>query len=253
MGPQPPGSDQGIGAADQQVGPQPPQPPATQYGALDAENFTGDAARETPWGQSTPRLGQDALDFAGRWQVAVVYRAGEAQLLADADEWIITLDPDGRFYAKQQRGEQTWRQGGAWQLSGTRLVLDSGPGGMREFELSQELSNLCVLRDQAHDTALFCVRQVPGAATPAVAAKYDSDFGTLNLRPSGPGHWRAGYGEPAGTLLLAQLGGFLAGSWEQSPSRGFVLLELREGGFAGGGWYAASVAFAGRWFGVAAR
>jgi hypothetical protein len=84
-----------------------------------------------------------------------------------------------------------------------------------------------------------------------VQAKYDTDFGLLNLRPAGPGHWRGSYGEPAGTLLLAQLGRFLAGTWEQAPSKGFVLLELREGGFAGAWLYQSSVYFDGRWVGVA--
>jgi hypothetical protein len=229
------------------VAPAAPQP---QYGALDAENFMGAAPRETVWGQPPPKLGKDALAFSGRWAVAVIHRSGEARLLDNAEEWVLLLDTDGQFYAKQVRGEQTWRQNGAWELGGAKLKLHSGPGGEREFDVSQEMPNICVLRDASRETALFCVKLTDEAPSP-VRATYDTDFGELNLRPSGPGHWRGGYGAPQGTLLLAQLGGYLVGTWEQAPSRGFVVLELREGGFAGAWLYESSTDFDGRWVGVA--
>lgn len=241
-GPQPPATP----------GPQVTPPPSPEYGALDAENFMGDAPPDTAWGQPKPELSADALAFAGRWQVVVVQRAGEARLIEDADEWLLALEGDGRFYAKQRRGGQEWRQTGGWSIAGAQLKLESGPGGERSFEIIQELSNICVLRDSAREVALFCVRQQQQAA-PQVAAKYDSDFGPLNLRPSGPGHYRSGYGDPPGTLVLAQLGSFLVGTWEQAPSRGFAIFELRSGGFSGAWWYAQSSGFDGRWLGVAAQ
>jgi hypothetical protein len=255
VGPQPPGAEAAAGAAQpgQNAPPVGPQPPAAQYGALDAENFMGSAPPETPWGQPKPRLSQDALSFAGRWQVAVIHRAGEARMLENAAEWLIELGRDGQFHAKQERDGQTWRQNGAWDLDGMKLRLHSGPGGERTFEVSQEMENLCVLREAGKETALFCVREKPDAAQADVQAKYDTDFGVLNLRPAGPGHWRGSYGEPPGELLLARLGAFLAGTWTQSPSRGFVLLELRPGGFAGGWLYQDSTDFDGRWVGVAAK
>jgi len=182
--------------------------------------------------------------------VAVIHRQGEARLLDNAEEWVLLLDTDGQFYAKQVRGEQTWRQNGTWELSGTKLVLHSGPGGEREYDLSQEMPNLCVLRDASRETALFCVK-LSDSQPPPVQATYDTDFGELNLRPSGPGHWRGGYGAPHGTLLLAQVGGYLVGTWEQAPSRGFVVLELRDGGFAGAWVYEDNTDFDGRWVGVA--
>jgi hypothetical protein len=228
-------------------------PPPPQYGALDAENFMGDAPAQTVWGQPKPQLSEDALSFAGRWLVAVIHRQGDARMLDNNAEWVLELGRDGAFFAKQDRGGQTWRQSGTWELKGMQLVLHSGPGGERTYELSQEMDNLCVLRDPARETALFCVRDAASAKPAAVQAKYDTDFGVLNLRPAGPGHWRGSYGEPAGTLLLAQLGRFLVGSWEQAPSKGFVLLELREGGFAGAWLYQSSVYFDGRWVGVAAQ
>lgn len=277
VGPQPPGADAsqqtgpyppadnvgpqlpqapsapGAGQTTQPVGPVQPQAPAPQYGALDAENFMGDAPVQTVWGQAKPKLSEDALSFAGRWLVAVVHRQGEARMLENGAEWVLELGRDGSFYAKQNRDGQEWRQSGTWELSGMQLLLHSGPGGERSYELSQEMENVCVLRDAEKETALFCVRDDASARPAAVQAKYDTDFGLLNLRPAGPGHWRGSYGEPSGTLLLAQLGRFLVGTWEQAPSKGFVLLEIRDGGFAGAWLYQTSVYFDGRWVGVAAH
>ncbi len=234
-------------------GPAAPQPPTPQYGALDAENFMGDAPAQTVWGQAKPKLSADALSFAGRWLVAVIHRQDEARMLDNNAEWVLELGRDGAFFARQDRAGQTWRQSGTWELQGMQLLLHSGPGGERVYELSQEMENVCVLREPARETALFCVRDNTSAKPAAVQATYDTDFGTLNLRPAGPGHWRGSYGEPAGTLLVAQLGRFLVGAWEQAPSKGFVLLELREGGFAGAWLYHSSVAFDGRWVGVAVQ
>jgi len=245
-GPQPPG---GAAGPDGEVG---PQPPAPQYGALDAENFMGDTSAEEPWGRPEPKLDRDARSYTGRWKVAVLNRQGKARLLEDPDEWVLTLDPGGQFYAKQVKGGQTWRQQGTWELSGVQLRLRGGPGGERAYDVSREMDDIMVLADAGRQTALFCVRILEGAA-PAVQARYDSDFGVINLRPSGPAHWRGAYGQPEGTLLVAQLGGYLVGTWEQSPSRGFVIFELRQGGLSGGWWYEKSRGFDGRWFAVAAR
>jgi hypothetical protein len=240
-------------SAQAQIGPVPPQQPAPQYGALDAENFMGDAPQQSVWGQPKPKLSEDALSFAGRWTVAVIHRQGEARMLENNAEWVLELGRDGAFFARQDRGGQTWRQSGTWELNGMQLLLHSGPGGERSYELTQEMENICILRDPARETALFCVRDRAGVQPGAVQAKYDTDFGILNLRPAGPGHWRGSYGEPSGELLLAQLGSSLVGTWAQAPSKGFVLLELRSGGFAGAWLYSKSVNFDGRWVGVASQ
>jgi hypothetical protein len=102
---------------------------------------------------------------------------------------------------------------------------------------------------------------------PGLAGRYNSDFGPLRFEPSGPGHWRASYGDPLGKLSVARVGGFLAGRWEQQPGLGFVLFRLDTGASTGqnkGGpgaasaidgvwWYAGSTSFDGKWSATQAK
>jgi hypothetical protein len=104
------------------------------------------------------------------------------------------------------------------------------------------------------------VRTPAGKMPPGVASAYNSDFGPLRFQPSGPGHWRASYGDPLGKLTVARVGGFLAGRWEQQPGVGFALFRLDASGNSGAAsnldgvwWYASSTGFDGAWKATTAK
>lgn len=229
-------------------------------GATDASS----AEPETQLAPNTP-LSDEARAVAGRWVAAVINKNGAARLLASEDEWVFNLGLDARCTARQRINGKAWEQSGWWQLQGETLTLSLGPGGVWVFGLQREGDDIAIWSRAVEQTGgarftLFCVRTTEGTMPPGVAGRYNSDFGPLRFEPSGPGHWRASYGDPLGKLNVARVGGFLAGRWEQQPGAGFVLFKLQAQGNAGAAgqidgvwWYAGSTAFDGKWSATQAK
>lgn len=232
--------------------------------ASSAETRPDSADAEQQLAPNTP-LSDEARAFAGRWTAAVINKDGAARLLANEDEWVFNLGLDARCTARQKLDGKHWEQSGWWQLQGETLTLSLGPGGVWVFAVQRDGDDVAVWARAVERTGgaqytLFCVRGEQGRMPPGVAARYNSDFGPLRFEPSGPGHWRASYGDPLGKLNVARVGSFLAGSWEQQPGMGFVLFRLAAEGNAGAAqkldgvwWYSGSTAFDGKWAAVQAR
>lgn len=241
--------------------------PASLDNSMDGS--TADAEQQLA--ANTP-LSEEARGFAGRWVAAVINKDGAARLLSSEDEWVFNLGLDARCSARQKLDGRFWEQSGWWQLQGDTLTLSLGPGGVWVFGLQREGDDIAVWSramesEDGPRFTLFCVRTPAGRMPAGLAGRYNSDFGPLRFEPSGPGHWRASYGDPQGKLSVARVGGFLAGKWEQQPGLGFVLFRLNTAQSTGqnkGGpgaasaidgvwWYAGSTSFDGRWSATQAK
>jgi hypothetical protein len=224
----------------------------------------GTAELEQQLVANTP-LSSEAREFAGRWTAAVINKDGGARLLASVDEWVFNLGLDARCTARQKLDGKYWEQSGWWQLQGETLTLSLGPGGVWVFAVQRELGDIAVWERAVEQTGggkftLFCVRSSADKMPPGLAPRYNSDFGPLRFEPSGPGHWRASYGDPLGKLTVTRLGNLLAGQWDQHPGMGFVIFKMDSGGSAGAApklegvwWYSGSTTFDGRWTATQAK
>jgi hypothetical protein len=249
-----------------------PNPPASSTEGQQPTGFTAlekdwpaggsadEAAGEAPEQQApSMELTDEARDFAGRWVAAVINKDGQARLLASEDEWAFNLGRDGRCLTRQKLDGKYWEQNGWWQMQGDTVTLSLGPGGVWVFGTQRQDSDISVWtraaeNEQGAKFTLFCVRTPETKMPPGLASNYTSDFGPLHFQPSGPGHWRAAYGDPVGKLNLTRVGGFLAGRWEQEPGVGYVLFKLNSEGNRGAAasldgvwWYAGSGGFDGQW------
>ncbi|MCH7471782.1 hypothetical protein IIA79_02390 [bacterium] len=198
------------------------------------------------------RVSEASLAFAGSWRIVVVHKDGRGAMLQGEDAWVIELARDGRCTISKKLGGDTWRQTGDWEYDNGALSLALGPGGTLSYQVDEAAADVSLLTSESGGSVLFCIRMDAGAEASSVAGEYESDFGPLSFRRSGPGRWKGSYGEPQGTLLLHQLGRFLVGTWEQSPYRGFAIFELQGSEFEGHWWYEGSAAFDGSWHGRAA-
>jgi len=212
---------------------------------IDQDQDLGTASSERP----TARVSQESMAFAGRWVVVVINQEGRARLFERADEWIFELAEDGIATITQRLQGENREQTGVWELLNGLLILKLGPGGIPRYRVEMSGEDTCVLMQEDRESALFCVRLAADEQAPAVAEEYRTDFGELELSPSGPNHWRGRYGEPEGKLTLTQLGPYLVGAWQQVPGSGFVCFELIDGGFDGVWWYEGSMEFDGAWRG----
>jgi hypothetical protein len=213
----------------------------------------------------TMELTEEGRAFAGRWVAAVINRGGQARLLASEDEWVFNLGLDARCAARQRVDGQYWEQSGWWQVQGDTLTLSLGPGGVWVFGLQRSGGDIAIWSRTAEDAGgvkytLFCVRTPEATMPPGLATNYSSDYGPLRFQPTGPGHWRTAYGDPAGKLRLSRVGTFLAGQWEQPPGSGFAIFRSAAKPGAGAAqaldgvwWYAGSTSFDGTWKASRAR
>lgn len=233
-----------------------PPDPTDPRNALDAGRTPGNATAEdqaAAFEEPPARVSRESVAFAGEWETVVINQDGEARETGgDGTEWRFNLTDEGSCSIIQNLDGEEWEQAGGWELIGTELTLNLGPGGQRIYNVDQPRDSMAILTDSATGAVLFCLRIDDAVKAPMLLKHYDSDFGSVVFRKSGQTYWKGIYGEPEGKLLVHVRGSYLVGTWEQQPGRGFVLLELKPDGFDGWWWYEASTEFDGTWRGSTA-
>ena len=229
--------------------------PEEPHGALDPGRMLAGEPEEhqRAFSEPAPRVSRESYAFAGEWTVAVVHQDGRAEQLPADDAWTFNLADDGKCGVTQVVDREEWTQRGGWEYVGGELTLRLGPGGQRSYEVFQpeQDPDVAILTDDATNAVLFCLRIDPAVRVPKPAKHYESDFGPVAIRQSGQVYWSGTYGEPEGKLNFRMTGQYMAGTWEQAPGKGFILLKLLKDSFSGWWWYEASTEFDGTWRGSA--
>jgi hypothetical protein len=189
------------------------------------------------------------VSLAGEWRIVALTERDATEYFAQGG-YEMTLEATGAASIERDDSGARWQKTGSWDYDGLLLSLRLGPGGVEEYRTSGEDRDIAVLTSLDGSRALFALRIRGDAVVPRLENRYRTDFGPLEIAPSGQGWWRGSYGDPEGKIVVRQDGPFMVGTWEQQPSAGGVVLRLTHTGFTGYWWYDGSTGLDGRWNGT---